>query len=659
MRTQFDRRFDHSGGVQDITNRFLRAGNEVEDVVNGRFDDKIGSITRRNGYEQEGDTLETGKSGLGLHEAKYSTGAKFLAAVNNTGDTETKIKHLTGTTWADLTLPTTLGDDTTVQMINSIDETYVAGIDAAGDRIDLINIENDLTATNTRNLINAPKARFIAEFGGSLYAMNVEVGGTVYPDRAYKSSQAVSVVTFTRGNLSTTSDNIMPVDSVRYLKAGMAIDIYDHVAGTARYSNVTISSVDKGEDTITLPARTGGLTFTTGNVNTTTDVITLSSTANYPTGTPVVFTSTTTVPAPLVADTIYYVINVSGTTIKVATTAANATAGTAVDLTSTGSGTHSIHLLYTVGDNDEIYLTGRKGELCYLWNTDYPTEDKSDYIKIPSGIASDSAINGWGKSNDRLFMFTETSTHRWDRAKLTTRYEDIGVGNHDTIVNIGDWLLWLDIEGRVNAYNDSTGQHEFISRAIKNKYLRDLTESNITSASAGKVDNVYKLCLGTVDGTVLRVCYDFDSNNWARENHTRPMLKHVVSNESGVRKLYFLDDTGKLFKDDIGNTDDGVTIPFSVKFGRNESGTDKMKDYIGWYWFGENLAGADVRAYTNGLPDPIDIGSLKGNIDEVRVGNKKVSGRDINMEVSIHSKGSPPRIDGYVQYFSVTEDNFG
>jgi hypothetical protein len=53
-----------------------------------------------------------------------------------------------------------------------------------------------------------------------------------------------------------------------------------------------------------------------------------------------------TLPAPLVATQHYYVINASVGTIKVATSAANATAGTAVNLTSAaGGGTHTVKLV--------------------------------------------------------------------------------------------------------------------------------------------------------------------------------------------------------------------------------------------------------------------------------------------------------------------------
>jgi len=51
-------------------------------------------------------------------------------------------------------------------------------------------------------------------------------------------------------------------------------------------------------------------------------------------------TTTGVLPAPLVANTTYYVIGVSATAIKLATSLANAKLGTAIDLTTAGTGVH-------------------------------------------------------------------------------------------------------------------------------------------------------------------------------------------------------------------------------------------------------------------------------------------------------------------------------
>lgn len=82
--------------------------------------------------------------------------------------------------------------------------------------------------------------------------------------------------------------------------------------------------------------------FAPAAVNTGTDVITV--TRDFTTGEKVRFTTTNTLPSPLATGTDYYVINVSATEIKVATSLANALAGTNIDLTTQGVGTHTITL---------------------------------------------------------------------------------------------------------------------------------------------------------------------------------------------------------------------------------------------------------------------------------------------------------------------------
>ena len=75
-----------------------------------------------------------------------------------------------------------------------------------------------------------------------------------------------------------------------------------------------------------------------------TDIITAASTILVKTGNPVTFTTTTTLPAGLSLLTTYYMIYQTTTTFKVATSLANALAGTAVDITDTGTGTHTVKM---------------------------------------------------------------------------------------------------------------------------------------------------------------------------------------------------------------------------------------------------------------------------------------------------------------------------
>lgn len=87
-----------------------------------------------------------------------------------------------------------------------------------------------------------------------------------------------------------------------------------------------------------------------------TDICTWTSTANIPsnilTGTKVRLTTTVTLPAGLALATDYYVIKLSDTTFSLATSYANAVAGTDIDITDAGTGTHTVNWLlprYTNG----------------------------------------------------------------------------------------------------------------------------------------------------------------------------------------------------------------------------------------------------------------------------------------------------------------------
>lgn len=73
-----------------------------------------------------------------------------------------------------------------------------------------------------------------------------------------------------------------------------------------------------------------------------TDLLTLASTSNYPTNTPVTISTTGTIPQPLVSSTTYWVINVSSTTMYLANSSANAMAGNFIDILTPGSGTNTV-----------------------------------------------------------------------------------------------------------------------------------------------------------------------------------------------------------------------------------------------------------------------------------------------------------------------------
>lgn len=109
------------------------------------------------------------------------------------------------------------------------------------------------------------------------------------------------------------------------------------VVGFVRVTSVTTTTAQSVTNTL---SQSDTFTADAG-----TDVITFTSTASNPsnllTGTRMRLTTTTTLPAGLATATDYYYIRVSDSTGKLATSYANAIAGTAINITDAGTGTHT------------------------------------------------------------------------------------------------------------------------------------------------------------------------------------------------------------------------------------------------------------------------------------------------------------------------------
>ena len=88
-------------------------------------------------------------------------------------------------------------------------------------------------------------------------------------------------------------------------------------------------------------------------VDTAAETITLTS-HKFQTGDTVQVSTSGGLPSGLSASTTYYVIDASSNTIKLATTLANATAGTAINLTSQGSGNHTVQEVLLAAQNPMV-----------------------------------------------------------------------------------------------------------------------------------------------------------------------------------------------------------------------------------------------------------------------------------------------------------------
>lgn len=170
------------------------------------------------------------------------------------------------------------------------------------------------------------------------------------------------------------SDTTSNANGIR--NGGSVAPDYKHIVGASSFSAAATSmpSVLMMIDLVgfyrvtsvtTFPAAQS-MTNTLGQTSTftadaSTDVITHSN-YNLLTGTRVRCTTTTTLPAGLALATDYYLIKVTDTTAKLATSYANAIAGTQINITDAGTGTHTLNWLLP-------RYTNGAGLEAFIWNT--------------------------------------------------------------------------------------------------------------------------------------------------------------------------------------------------------------------------------------------------------------------------------------------------
>jgi hypothetical protein len=181
-------------------------------------------------------------------------------------------------------------DALTVSSTNSVTKTVTS-----------INVNTDFITKNTHGLSNGNVIKFKST---KLLPQPLAVNTTYYV-------------------VNKTTDTFQ----VSATSGGSPIDITTPETGVLSfyYTSVTISLVQSNSQTVT--SVNTGTNFITKNVH------------GLNNGDVIGFTTTTTLPSPLAANTNYYVVNKGTNNFQVSTTSG----GSAVDITTTGTGTHSFH----------------------------------------------------------------------------------------------------------------------------------------------------------------------------------------------------------------------------------------------------------------------------------------------------------------------------
>jgi len=205
------------------------------------------------------------------------------------------------------------------------------------------------------------------------------------------------------------------------------------VVGFYRVTSVTTATAQSTTNTLGY-----GDTF---SADASTDIITMTSTANIPsnilTGTRVRLTTTTTLPAGLALATDYYVIKVTDSTFKLATTYANAVAGTAINITDAGTGTHTMSRLlprYTNGagvqaiffNSNATALGAATPNLALGYTNSAQTASRATPTVLPIGKTA--------ASNSHILYTGATGTGKYNYT-MPLQAGDAGIAEINTIQN--------------------------------------------------------------------------------------------------------------------------------------------------------------------------------------------------------------------------------
>lgn len=145
-------------------------------------------------------------------------------------------------------------------------------------------------------------------------------------------------------------------------------------------------------------------------------------------------------------------------------------------------------------------------------------------------------------------------------------------------------------------------------------------------------------------------------NAWWTEEHNREIRFQFNHTMSGYTKPYFTDETGRLFRDETGWTDNGVAIPMEIEWGRNNFGTDQAKRFLTCLIDSENAEGAVLQYSVDNGPFKTLV-QITQNVQKIIFPIKESipTGRDIDYKIVHNDTGAPPYINGITTWTSFEE----
>ena len=534
---------DFSGGLQNKTSYELMKDNELNPAFNVDLSSEIGAVGRCKGFEQVSSPLQADKPVRSLYSYWRKTGEhRFLATCNNSGDTAANLKFLYSD-WSNNIL-TTLPVNCKADFETYMDNVFMVGY-GAGTFLTTTSMLG-LTTSTSVNVYNAPKGKYIKEFGDRLYIGNCQVDSVNYSSRVYYSSLPMKVITYVNGDQSGNL-NYLDVDSAKYLKTGMVIDIYTGGTNTKIVDSRTITDVNTS------------------------------------------------------LNRIYF-----------------------------------DRIITSVVDKDEIYLEDRKDDFNIFWDTDNDyLEVASDDGEEISGLGVNinrllifkrNSLRKWDGAQLSLIADDVGTVSHWTIKQLSTWtlfFHDKGVYGisgtelkllsrkvepyikaiiaSDAIVAGIDgenYNLWigetqtLNVETTTTSTSSTstsstssststttTGTTTSTSSTSKSTSTSSTSSSTSSTSSSTSSTSSSTSSTSTSSSTIapthinsIRLVYDFGNNAWSTRQENYLVYSACSHKMNGINKLYFGNELGRVYRDNVGNSFAGWPIPMRFATKRFDAG---------------------------------------------------------------------------------------
>ena len=616
------------------------------------------------GYEQVGNTIQYGKDSLFAGTFNYNVSSnRIMVGINNASNTNATLCFLdSNNTWTPVISNT--APNTRFQCLNYLNQYFVAGKAPGNQYMPLTSIDSTMTPSTTTNVLNAPAAKFVAQFAGQLYALNVQVNENgvlkTYPDRLYQSSAALGVVTQVQNAVNGWVTQIH-VDSVRYLKVGMSIDIYGAQTSNLKYQGLTITSVDKLNNMLgfsgqTLVISANDEVWISGRFNqlTTlwnTDYHTPQSSdwISIPSG----LNETAEITGHTVNNNRLYMFTKNsflkwdGTNLVVLSQSVGAVSHESIQ--NIGSWTLWLHTTGVWGYND---TTGQLKMISKAINPSLARINPSN-LKYASAVISNRTyklsvgqLMNTTTPNTTYLQTTSTSTSSTSTSSTSSSTSSTSTSSTSTST-----IITTTSTSSTSVSSTSTS----VSSTSVSTSTTNSTSTSVSTSTSSTSTSTSSTSTSTIatNKQVTRFCYDFDLNIWWPELHSREIRFQFTHNMNGYTKPYFTDENGYLFRDETGLTDAGNSIPMLLEFGRTNCGTEQTKIFEACLVDSERTR-TGIMQYQLDNKNWETLGQISENIGELMFGlsPERKTGHDINLRFMHNTLGDPPIFNGWVLYFN-------